>query len=677
MAENQLSFNIQVGGNQDQALGSLKKQLKEATLEVQELSAKFGATSEAAVNAAKKAAELKDQIGDSKALVDAFNPDTKFAAFSKTLGAVAGGFSAVQGALGLLGVEGEDVQKTLVKVQSALALSQGLEQLGDLGDAFKNLKTVAVNAFNGIKAAIGATGIGLLVIAIGSIVTYWDDIKELVSGVGEEQENLNKLAKENFEKSQENLETLEGQTNQLRLQGKSEREILNLKIQATKESIKSAEGILATAESTKILQVQAAERNTKILKGIINFISTPIKFLLGAIDDVGKALGKDFGLLAAQEKANNIMANYIFDPVQTAKEGDATIKEAKATLNKLKEQRDGSILALQNLDKQGASKSKADAEALAKEKLEAEKAALKKLADLRNETFLATFKDENDKKRAELNLAFIKEKDEILANTKLTESLRNDLIVAARTKLNSDLDKIAATEKEKKDAADKKMLEDSAIQLEKDNEAEYAELQKQIAKNNQNNEKIKADNEAFRKSELEAEISLQNAKFEAVSAGLNLLSSLAGQNEKIANAIFVIDKALAIAKIVVDTQREIAGYYASNSALGPAGVALATKLALVAKIRAGIGIASIAGTTIAKFKGGGAAGGAVGGSAGGSAPSVSAAAPLQPPQPQTTTLSTQSINALGNQATRAYVVESDVTSSQERMAAIQQRARFG
>jgi hypothetical protein len=677
MAQENVGINITVGGNQDQALGSLKKQLKEATLEVQELSAKFGATSEAAVNAAKKAAELKDQIGDSKALVDAFNPDTKFAAFSKTLGAVAGGFSAVQGALGLLGVEGEDVQKTLVKVQSALALSQGLEQLGDLGDAFKNLKTVAVNAFNGIKAAIGATGIGLLVIAIGSIVTYWDDIKELVSGVGEEQENLNKLAKENFEKSQENLETLEGQTNQLRLQGKSEREILNLKIQATKESIKSAEGILATAESTKILQVQAAERNTKILKGIINFISTPIKFLLGAIDDVGKALGKDFGLVAAQEKANNIMANYIFDPVQTAKEGDATIKEAKATLNKLKEQRDGSILALQNLDKQGASKSKADAEALAKEKLEAEKAALKKLADLRNETFLATFKDENDKKRAELNLAFIKEKDEILANTKITEATRNELIVAARTKLNSDLDKIAATEKEKKDAADKKMLEDAAIQLEKDNEAEYAELQKQIAKNNQNNEKIKADNEAFRKSELEAEISLQNAKFEAVSAGLNLLSSLAGQNEKIANAIFVIDKALAIAKIVVDTQREIAGYYASNSALGPAGVALATKLALVAKIRAGIGIASIAGTTIAKFKGGGAAGGAVGGSAGGSAPSVSAAAPLQPPQPQTTTLSTQSINALGNQATRAYVVESDVTNSQQRMAAIQQRARFG
>ena len=152
------------------------------------------------------------------------------------------------------------------------------------------------------------------------------------------------------------------------------------------------------------------------------------------------------------------------------------------------------------------------------------------------------------------------------------------------------------------------------------------------------------------------------------------MSSLAGQNEKIANAIFVIDKALAIAKIVVDTQREIAGYYAANAVFGVAGVAIATKQSLFAKIRAGIGIASIAATTISKFKGGGAAGGVAGGT---SAPSVSAQAPLQPSEPQTTTLSNQTINAIGNQAVRAYVVENDVTSNQQRIAAIQQRARFG
>jgi hypothetical protein len=67
------------------------------------------------------------------------------------------------------------------------------------------------------------------------------------------------------------------------------------------------------------------------------------------------------------------------------------------------------------------------------------------------------------------------------------------------------------------------------------------------------------------------------------------------------------------------------------------------------------------------------------GGSGGSTPSLNASAPVAPPQPQaqTTTLDSQSINALGNQTARAYVVESDVTGSQQRIAAIQQRARFG
>jgi hypothetical protein len=206
-------------------------------------------------------------------------------------------------------------------------------------------------------------------------------------------------------------------------------------------------------------------------------------------------------------------------------------------------------------------------------------------------------------------------------------------------------------------------------------DAQIAFLNKKTNLELENYKKDQQLKQDARNAELQADIALQDAKFQAVQAGLNLLSSLAGQNEKIANAIFVIDKALAIAKIVVDTQREIAGYFATYSALGPAGVVAASKFSLAAKIRAGVGIASIAATSIAKFKGGGSGG--VGG--GVSAPSVSAGAPIAPPQPEaaTTNISAQSINALGNQATRAYVIESDVTSSQQRIAAIQQRARFG
>jgi len=59
-------------------------------------------------------------------------------------------------------------------------------------------------------------------------------------------------------------------------------------------------------------------------------------------------------------------------------------------------------------------------------------------------------------------------------------------------------------------------------------------------------------------------------------------------------------------------------------------------------------------------------------------PSMSSAAPMTPSAPtaQTTNISQQSINEMGNQAVRAYVIESDVSSNQQRIEAIRQRARF-
>ncbi len=48
-----------------------------------------------------------------------------------------------KGALGLVGVEGEAVQETLLKVQSAMAVSQGVQGLMEAKDSFKQLGTVA------------------------------------------------------------------------------------------------------------------------------------------------------------------------------------------------------------------------------------------------------------------------------------------------------------------------------------------------------------------------------------------------------------------------------------------------------------------------------------------------------------------------------------------------------
>jgi hypothetical protein len=182
MAETK-TVNLEVNSNlaqTEQAVTSLRSELRKAQAEVAAMSDKFGATSKEAIEAAKRAADLKDRIGDAKDLTDAFNPDAKFKALAGAANVAAGALAGFEGAMGLVGVQSEDAQQAILKVQSALAVSQGLDVLQQIPDTFKNIKAVAINAFNGIKGAIGATGIGLLVVALGALYANWDALKKLV-----------------------------------------------------------------------------------------------------------------------------------------------------------------------------------------------------------------------------------------------------------------------------------------------------------------------------------------------------------------------------------------------------------------------------------------------------------------------------------------------------------------
>lgn len=180
MAEKKI-IELEVKNN----LGSLKSQLREAQAEVAKLSEQFGVTSKEAANAAKRAAELKDQIEDAKALTDAFNPDAKFKALSSSLGGVASGFAAYQGALGLVGVESKKVEEQLLKVQSAMALAEGLQALGGAKDSFIQLGSViknqVVSAFGSLRAALISTGIGALAVILGSIIANWKEFSKAIT----------------------------------------------------------------------------------------------------------------------------------------------------------------------------------------------------------------------------------------------------------------------------------------------------------------------------------------------------------------------------------------------------------------------------------------------------------------------------------------------------------------
>jgi len=254
------NIDIEVTGFQ-----TLKAQIKEAQVEYQKLLADVNATPSAINAAAQKAADLKDKFDDANDSVNALTGAGKFQAVTKGLTALSGGFTALQGAISLAGGDAKDFEKTFQKVQGAMALTQGLTALEDLGNAFGNMKKVAVDAFKAIKAGIGSTGIGLLVIALGTIVVYWDDIKEAVTGVSKEQKKLNEELAKQVKKSDENLKTLDETERTLKRQGLSEQEINEYKIKQYQINIELKKQALQQAIITEQASLQVKKNFADIL----------------------------------------------------------------------------------------------------------------------------------------------------------------------------------------------------------------------------------------------------------------------------------------------------------------------------------------------------------------------------------------------------------------------------
>ncbi len=547
MAE-QLNLNINVGGNATESVGSLKKQLRDATAQVALLSEKFGATSVEAAAAAKRAAELRDRIGDAQLLTQAFNPDQKFKALANALSGVAGGFSAVQGAIGLFGIESKEVEQQLLKVQSALALSQGLNAIGDSIDAFKALKTqIVVEVIPAIKAlgTAAQVGIGLLITAVVGAIVAWKEYIDTQEQVQKATEETNK-AIEKGSKAQ-----LEGELAFIDRESR-------LQIARLKNTKNNEQAIFEEEQSARRSRIRSLER---------------------------------------------------FYDEQKNKDGEA----AQKALNDIKNLQ--TEIQIAEINHQGKLIEIKEAAALK------EKERLKKLEDERRE--------------AQSRMMALE---------------------------------LQAIENRSKAAKDQAIADDEYLA---NQFAKEEELQgKKIESTNQRVLREKKAAEDLK----EAEKGLYEARWAFAGATVQLFASLAGQNEKAANAFFILDKALAIGKVVVDTQREIAGYLANPfwSALPDGGATIKSANIAAAKFRAATSIATIGALSIAKFKNGSTSG--FGGSTG-----TLGVAPLVPqlPTANLTALNQDTINALGNQAIRAYVIETDMTTNQQRIQAIRQRARFG
>jgi len=115
------------------------------------------------------------------------------------IGGVAGAFGVAEGAIALFGVESKAMQETLIRLNALLAITSGLVAIKEAIPIFEDLGNKGKAAFLKIKLAIGATGIGALIIAAGALVLLWDDIGRAISGASIEQEKLAKNAKKKVE----------------------------------------------------------------------------------------------------------------------------------------------------------------------------------------------------------------------------------------------------------------------------------------------------------------------------------------------------------------------------------------------------------------------------------------------------------------------------------------------
>ena len=144
----------------------------------------------------REAGKLKDQIGDTQQRIKNLASDTRtIDTFVGAIQGITAGFQIAQGAAALFGAEEEELQKSLVKVQAAMALANGVQQVANLLNkdsilitqgqaAAQALYAVAVGTSTGamkaFRIALLATGIGAEVAAVGLLVAKWDELTAAV-----------------------------------------------------------------------------------------------------------------------------------------------------------------------------------------------------------------------------------------------------------------------------------------------------------------------------------------------------------------------------------------------------------------------------------------------------------------------------------------------------------------
>lgn len=533
-----------------------------------ELEDRLYAMAAAGDTASKEFTEISGQVGKMKKVI--IDTDLTLDGMSQNLAqnvggaltGVASGFSLAQGAMGAFGGGSEAVEESLLKVQSAMAMAQGLQGLKESIGSFKALKasimasTVVQKVLN---VVMSLNPIGLIVLAVAAlaagIALLWGPIKKLGQLFGLVAEETETAAEANDKLNA----SIEKQT-----------ALMEANRQKSKQVHDDRMRQLALNDAT---EKEMHEANLDRLKEVEDERKKDIK-------STGSLISKKQRLYRqAQREGEDDLARDI----------KKEIKDNKKKLNTLKSQRKNYNLSVKEANKEfnagiaaDNAKEIADEAALRATNLSNYKAYLdKKLAaerrieDLKN----GLIKDDEEKALAIRNAKFARDIEDL----KTTGKLGNETKKLLEEQLQRDLIKITS------DAMpDKLAIKTAEIDIEKEGNrqilVDYTEKAKQ--------QKAIDEQTAKDKRKAQTETALQAAGIAAGSfkALGDLATAFAGNSEKAQKRAFKINKAANIAQATIDTFRGAQSAFAAGSAINPvfgfisAAAAVATGIANIKKI---------------------------------------------------------------------------------------------
>jgi hypothetical protein len=591
--------------------------------------------------ATERAGALKDQIADAKQEVNNLSSDTrKLDAFLQLGQGIAGGFAAAQGAMALFGSENEDLQKSLVKIQSSVAVLNGVQavanSLNKSSALMTELQTVKLKVLTfvetqraaaveaggnamqraAVKArffgiALGALGIGALIAGVIYLITNFDKLTAAFDRTTMSQKALK--------------ETQEAYSN-----GAKDAQVEVNKMASTFNLAKKG-----LVDKQKAL----IEYNEKFGK------------TLGIAKDYNEAEKLFAEKSAAYVKAMALraQANALYEKSaeSTVKQIDALNEDNISNTDKLLLGIKTSIFGVRNtIDDITKAQAKGTDEIVNQEKKK--QIAYQNTADSLMQMSLEL---ENQNK---IDLSGVENKQEKKV-TKTPEELEKDKQEALKRAKEAIKQQIKNFDEE-----NEAIKKDKQTKLEIEEEYQDALLEKQIKADNERRDQIKKDEEErlalieeYKAMEAQTEIDLQDAKIQAVQTGAQILGQLAGQNKALAISALAIEKGAAIAGVIINASRELSAN-ALTASLNPlnsvtggaAGAAQLLKLNALTKIRAGINIASIGAAGISGAKNIASSGGG-----GGS---------VQPPNIRGSQTSNEQPTP---QPTKVFVTEVDIRSS--------------